>query len=159
MRRIDGIVALLLVLGAPGRSASAQSNVPVDQNARAAVETARRFHELLAAGDSARVVTLLSADLQVVESGFLEDRAHYLAHHLGADMQFAKAVPSRREVVSVARQGDVVWLVSSSTASGTFRGRQVESRGAELMVLARVADAWLIRAVHWSSQPRREEKR
>src|SRR5262245_8787691 len=65
-----------------------------------AVAMTQRFHELLSKGDSAGAVLLLAPDLTVVESGTVETRAEYLAHHLGADMEFAKAVPGTRQVVS-----------------------------------------------------------
>ena len=120
-----------------------------------AVATVTRFHELLAAGDSASATNLLAPDLTVLESGGIESRAEYLAHHIGADIEFARAVPVTRQVVSAKRQGDVVWIVAASEAKGTMRGRPVESRGAELMVLSRSGRAWQIRAIHWSSRSRR----
>jgi ketosteroid isomerase-like protein len=124
------------------------------QDVSFALATAKRFHELLAAGDSAGAVRLLAPDLVVVEAGYIETRAEYLAHHLGADMEFAKGVPARREVISAKREGDVAWIVSSSAASGKMHDRQIDSRGAELIVLSRSNGAWLIRSVHWSSQRR-----
>ena len=156
--RYIAFVAIALASVAVAGEARGQVTARGDTNARAALETAHRFHALLAAGDSAGAVALLAQDLTVVESGSIENRDHYLAYHLGADMEFAKGAASQREIVSVQRDGDVVWLVSSSTAAGAFRGRPVQSRGAELMVLSRIGDAWRIRAVHWSSQPRRAEK-
>ena len=121
----------------------------------AALSAAAKFHDLLARGDSAAVIGLLAPDLSVVEAGSVETRAEYLAHHLGADIEFAKAVPSTRTIVSTQQQGDVVWIVATSEGKGTYRDRAIETRGAELMVLAKVNGTWMIRSIHWSSRPRR----
>lgn len=111
----------------------------------------------LEAGDTATVKTLIAPDLQVLEGGEVESRAQYFAHHLAADIEFARAVPSKRTVVSYTREGNVAWLVSTSTTNGNFRGREVNSVGAELMILSGTPEGWKIRAVHRSSarrQPR-----
>jgi ketosteroid isomerase-like protein len=46
----------------------------------------------------------------------------------------------------------VAWATSTSTARGEFRGRPVNSEGAELMVLTRTPEGWKISAIHWSSR-------
>jgi uncharacterized protein DUF4440 len=126
-------------------------------NARRADSTAvvgvvNRFHESLARGDSASAVGVLSSDAIILESGELEQRAQYIEHHLPADIAFAKAVQSTRVVKQVTIVGDAAWIVSTSTASGTFEGRAIASSGAELIVLRRENSAWRIVAVHWSSR-------
>ena len=113
------------------------------------------FHEALAQGDSAAALALLTDDVQILESGGMEDRAEYRSHHLGADIEFARAVPSHRAGTSVRVVGDVAWAVSTSTTHGTFRGRDINSAGAELMVLLRTPQGWRIAAIHWSSRNRR----
>ena len=76
--------------------------------------------------------------------------------YLPADIAFARAVQGTRSPVRVTVRGDVAWATSTSTATGRFRGRDVNSTGAELMVLTRVADGgWQIAAIHWSSHSRR----
>ena len=132
-------------------SAQAQSTSATSDSA-AAVATVERFHAFLARGDSAGAVRLLSPDLVVLESGGVETRAEYLAHHLGADMQFARGVPSERRVAALNQEGNVVWVAATSTSRGEFRERKIDSRGAELMVLTRSGTGWLIRAIHWSSR-------
>ena len=145
---------LALALSAVPR-ASAQAHHDHVADSAAVLTVAHRFHERLAAGDSAGAVRLLHPELVVLESGGYETRAEYLGHHLGADMEFAMAVPSHRQVVSMTLQGDVAWIVSGSTTTGKFRERDVNSRGAELMILSRTPSGWMITAVHWSSRPRR----
>jgi len=120
----------------------------------AVVRTASHFHEALQRGDTVEVKKLVALDLSVLEGGEVGNRAQYLCHHLAADIEFAKAVRSERSVVSYTRQRSVAWLVSTSTATGTFDGRDINSAGAELMILTRAQKIWQIRAVHWSSQRR-----
>jgi hypothetical protein len=157
-----GILFALAALCTPGSSSAAHGSSGVRSvvslsDSAAVVETVSRFHAALEAGDTATVKTLIGPDLQVLEGGEVENRAQYFAHHLAADIEFARAVRSVRTVVSYAREQNVAWLVSTSTASGNFKGRDINSIGAELMILSRTQAGWKIRAIHWSSarrQPR-----
>jgi ketosteroid isomerase-like protein len=45
-------------------------------------------------------------------------------------------------------RGNSAWAVSTSETKGEFRGRPVNSAGAELMVLTRTADGWRSSAIH-----------
>jgi ketosteroid isomerase-like protein len=119
------------------------------------VATIARLHAALASGDSAGALAVLTTDALIVESGSVETRADYRAHHLPADIEFARAVPSTRTITRVTVQGDVAWVVSTSTSQGQVNGRAVNSTGAELTVLRRAAAGWQITAVHWSSRSRR----
>jgi ketosteroid isomerase-like protein len=121
----------------------------------AAVAVVRRFNELLAAGDSLGALALLTEDAIVLESGSVETRAEYRSHHLPADIEYARSVRSERTVRRATVRGDVAWVSSTSRAQGTFRGRAVNSTGAELMVLVRTPTGWKISAIHWSSHSRR----
>ena len=103
----------------------------------AAVRTVTRFHDALRNGDTAAVKKLIASDLRILEGGEVENMAQYLSNHLPADIEFAKAVRSESRVVSYTRQGSVAWLVSTSTATGKFNGRDINSVGAELMILSR----------------------
>jgi ketosteroid isomerase-like protein len=118
-------------------------------SAAAAVDA---YYGALASGDAAQAEALLAPDAIVLESGAVESRAEYLAQHLAADIEFARAVRSTRENVRVVVAGDVAWVSASSRAEGELRGRAVRSAGAELFVLARDAAGWRIRAIHWSSR-------
>jgi ketosteroid isomerase-like protein len=120
----------------------------------AVVRTVERFHAALSLGDIATVAALLDSSAVVLESGEYETRSDYLHHHLPADIGFARAVPSTRQVRRVAQRGSAAWVVSTSRASGTFNGRPVNSDGAELMVLTRTTAGWRIAAIHWSSHRR-----
>jgi ketosteroid isomerase-like protein len=114
-----------------------------------------RYHRALAEGDSAGALELLAPDARILESGGVETREEYRAHHLSSDIQFARAVPSTRSPVLVTVDGNVAWAASTSITQGTFRDRAINSSGAELMVLSRDTEGWKIRAIHWSSRARR----
>ncbi len=142
-------LTLALLVPAPPLAAAA----PGDSSEVAAV--VEKFHAALAAGDSVAALALLADDVVILESGTRESRADYRAHHLGADIAFARAVPSRRGPIRVQVRGDVAWATGTSTTEGEYRGRPVNSAGAELMVLVRETGGWKIHAIHWSSRSRR----
>ncbi len=142
--------SLLVLAGALAAPLSAQT---ADSAAVAGV--IERFHAALAAGDSAAALRLLAPDVAILESGGVETLADYRAHHLPADIEFAKAVPRIRAPIRVTVLGDVAWATSQGTTQGEFRGRAVNSSSAELMVLTGRGGEWLIRAIHWSSRARR----
>lgn len=141
-----------LVFSVSGGNTSGASRPASDSADVVAVVT--RYQNALATGDSSAALALLAADAVVLESGGVETRAEYRSHHLPADMSFARGVPSVRANLRVAVRGDVAWVSSTSTSRGEFRGRQINSSGAELMVLSREPDGWKIRAIHWSSRNR-----
>jgi ketosteroid isomerase-like protein len=158
---------LLAAFAVPARDAAGLGRTPGSRPAHAGparrapgdsadvAAVVARFHAALAAGDSAAVLALLADDVVIGESGGVETRSDYRGHHLPADIEFARAVPSQRGPVLVRVQGDVAWASGTSVTQGEFRGRPLNSAGAELMVLSREPAGWRIRAIHWSSRTRR----
>lgn len=120
------------------------------------VSVVERFHAALARGDSAAALALLAPDVVILESGEVQTRAEYRAHHLGADIAFARALPARRAGQGVRVEGNAAWVSTTTVTEGTYAGRAINSAGAELMVLSREAPGgdWRIRAIHWSSRRR-----
>ena len=112
------------------------------------------FHEGIRSGDAAAVARLLAANSVLLEAGGIETRAQYLATHLPGDIEFEKAVTTKRTPGEVVIVGDVAWAYSTSDMVGTFNGRAVDLAGVELMVLSRTPDGWRIRAISWSSRSR-----
>jgi ketosteroid isomerase-like protein len=153
----------LLPVGLSAEHASAQSTggggpparQVVGSDSAAVADVVERYHRALRSGDSASALALLATDAVILESGGVETREEYRSHHLPADIAFARAIESVRSPVRVVVRGDVAWATSTSTTQGEFRGRAVNSVGAELMVLTRTAEGWKISAVHWSSRNRR----
>lgn len=123
-----------------------------DAEAAAVKSVARSFHEALRAGDAAAIERLLAADAVILENGEVESREEYLRHHLAADIEFAKAVPSRSTATEVTLSGNTAWLRAKSITQGQYRDQAVRLAGAELMVLTRREASWQIRAIHWSSR-------
>jgi ketosteroid isomerase-like protein len=113
------------------------------------------FHAALAAGDSSTALAILSDDVAILETGGVESKTQYRTGHINGDMSFARAVPSVRTVTGVHVRGDAAWVTSSSVTQGESNGRQINSAGAELVVLSKETGTWKIRAIHWSSRARR----
>jgi uncharacterized protein (TIGR02246 family) len=145
--------AIVLGGSAPERA------MPTDRRAHpdslAVIQVVEQYSAALAAGDSAKALSLLTPDAVVLESGGMETREDYRSHHLPADIAFSSGVPSQRTVRRVQVKGDMAWVASTSISQGEFRGRAINSTGAELMVLTRTPDGWRISAIHWSSRARR----
>ncbi len=112
------------------------------------------FHAALATGDSTAALGLLADDVVILESGGRETLSEYRAHHLPGDIRFAKAIPSKRGTPQITVVGGVAWVVGTSETVGSIEGRAINSAGAELVVVARAANGWRIRAIHWSSRRR-----
>lgn len=113
------------------------------------------YHSALASGDSVTALAMLADDVTILESGNVEDKEHYRSGHLAGDMRFAAAVPRERSDITVTLMGDVAWAWSTSITEGQMGEREINSQGAELMVVVREGGAWKIKAIHWSSRARR----
>lgn len=132
---------------------TAQAEAPADSAAALAVVAT--FHEGLAAGDSAAVLALLAPEALILEGGTVETRQEYAAHHLASDIAASRALKGERTVRRASVDGNAAWVVSGASTRGTFRGRELDLEGAELMVLERTGGVWQIVAIHWSSRQRR----
>lgn len=140
------VLGLCLAFGQP---AFAQAGPDEMASAKAVVNA---FQDALKAGDPAEVRKLLAADAVVLESGHEESVDEYLRHHLGADIEFAKAVPSQLVSMQARVSGPTAWVWSTRLAQGQFRNQAVKLTHTELMVLTRKAEGWEVRAIHWSSR-------
>ncbi len=149
---ISTAVALAVVpLGLPSLL-SAQTDDTAD-----VVAVIEGFHNALASGDSTVALSFLAEDVTILESGGVEDKTHYRSGHLAGDLRFAQAVPRVRGDIDVTVLGDAAWAYSTSTTQGQMGDREINSQGAELVVLTRGEGTWQIRAIHWSSRARRNE--
>lgn len=144
--------------GMPADALGASADVHIQNDSAAVAGVVDQYHRALAAGDTATVLRLLSPDAIILESGGMETRAEYLSHHLPGDIAFARAVARERGPIRVVVHGDVAWATSTSTVQGTYRDREINSAGAELMVLTRAPEEWKIAAIHWSSRPIRPQQ-
>jgi ketosteroid isomerase-like protein len=116
-------------------------------------EVVNGFHESLASGDEEGVLATLDAEVVIFESGGAElSRDEYASHHLGADMEFSAA--TQRDVIDqqVGQSGDLAWVLTRSQTNGTFRGKDIDARGAETILLRHTPEGWRIMHIHWSSR-------
>lgn len=116
----------------------------------AAIEVVANFHAALSAGDSTAVIALLAPEARIAEGSRIETVDEYRSGHLAADMGYAGAVARTSTVVAVSIYGDAAVVHSTSRTQGTFRNREIDSRGAETMVLLHRDGSWRIVGVHWS---------
>ena len=138
--------------GLQGPSGSA---VPISVLARPALPAAAvvdAFHGALQRGDTKTALGFLTSDALIFEAGGVErGRAEYASHHLGADAAFSQAVPAiitRRAGQAV---GDMAWIATEGRTTGTYKGKPVNRRTVETMMLHRTAAGWKIAHIHWSS--------
>lgn len=120
------------------------------QDADAVRQVLTDFHAALSAGDSVKALAQLAPQVRILEGGGIETLEEYRSHHLPGDMRFAAAVTREVGEVSVQVMGDVAWAYSTNTTKGEMRGREIDSRGAELAVLVRIEGVWKIAAIQWS---------
>ena len=152
---------VLAVRTIQGQASSTPSHPPAttgltaQSDSASVVSVIERFHAALTSGDSLGAMALLAPDAVILESGGVETRAEYQSYHLQGDISYAKSMKTTRGPIKVSVRGDVAWASSTSTTTGESRGRQVNSAGAELMVLSRTAAGWRISAIHWSSRAQR----
>jgi ketosteroid isomerase-like protein len=151
-------LAVCLIASGIGGACSGGQAQGTQQDSASVIAVVERYHRALSDGDTSAVLSLLASDAMILESGDVETRDEYRANHLPADIAFARSVPSTRGAVRVAMRDDVAWAISSSKAQGTFRGRAIESQGAELILVTREQDGWKIRAIHWSSHATRTSR-
>ena len=155
--KIDRVLSRSLLLtaliGAPGSAALAQEHghgqhtAPTHPDAEAVAAVIEAYHDALASGDGEAALALLAEDAVILESGGLETKAQYTDHHLPGDMAFAQAVPRTRSEIHVTGHGDVAWAWSTSETRGTYRDREIDSVGAELMVLVKGDQGWRLRGL------------
>jgi ketosteroid isomerase-like protein len=160
---LGAVIACSVVAVATSRPSGAQPLIAANQapavKTRASdsadvAHTVERFHQALARSDSAGVLALLAPTATILESGDVESVGEYRANHLPADIEFARTVKGVRTPTRVMVHGDAAWAIATSITQGSFRGRAINSAGAELMVLTRSPGGWRIAAIHWSSHRR-----
>jgi ketosteroid isomerase-like protein len=152
------LVAATLLLGqainaAPAPPGRATGAVEVAPAARPAATVVDAFHRAMRRGDTKLALSYLAGDALIFEAGGVErGRAEYAAHHLSADAEFAQAVPAtliRR--VGRSGGGSFAWIASEGRTTGTFKGKPVDRRTTETMLLRRTGSTWEIIHIHWSS--------
>ncbi len=154
------VIAVAVLLSAAATSAKARdpqasalaASAVVAPTARPAAAVVDAFHAALRSGDLEAAAALLTDDVLIYEGGSAErSKAEYRAEHLPADAEFSKATVSTVTRRSGQATGSAAWISSEGQTSGEFRGRKVNSRTTETMVLVRLGGKWKISHIHWSS--------
>jgi hypothetical protein len=111
------------------------------------------FHLAITKADRAAAASVLAADVQIFESGFVErSRDEYLSHHFDADAKFARTVT--RKVIRHSEQiaGNMALVLEETESNGSYEGRPVNLLGTETAVLRLNGEKWQIVHIHWSSR-------
>lgn len=137
----------LATVSAQAANDSTASNPAAD--ARAALQ---QLHAALHAGNGEAVLALLSDNVRIYESGHAETRAQYAAHHLAADMAFAKATTSTSSNTVVDCENTLCVIHQQSETRGSYKGKVIDSKGTETAVLRLSPQGWRISHLHWSNQ-------
>ena len=116
-------------------------------------ETLASFYAALVAGDTGKASELLSPEVLIYESGYVErSRADYVGHHMAGDMTYAKTTKN-----TVLRQGEriegniaVLWEETETT--GMAGEKPVHQFGTTTALLEKKGETWTIVHLHWSSR-------
>ena len=115
-------------------------------------EVVNQFRAALGSGDSTTVVNLLHAEARIYEGGHAETREEYRSGHLLSDMAFLQAVRSETTWDLVVPGEALGLYMSERRTVGEYRGREIDSRNTETIVLVSTPQGWRIRHIHWSSR-------
>lgn len=131
----------------------ALSAISIPLFAATPTETLAEFHQALSAGKSEQVIALLSPDIQIYESGYVErSRDEYAGHHLKGDIEFAKRTKSKILKQSERVDGKFAVVIQETETTGKFKGSNVHNFGTETAILEKQDDKWVIAHIHWSSR-------
>ena len=111
------------------------------------------FHAALKAGDGGTAMAVLSPEVIIYESGYVENsRAEYEGHHLPADMAFTAGMTRVILKQTVSETGNTAMVVTESQTKGTFRDKDYNLLGTETIVPEKTDEGWQISHIHWSSR-------
>ena len=111
------------------------------------------FHLAIVKADRTAAASVLAADVQIFESGFVErSRDEYLSNHFESDAKFAKAVT--RKVIKRSEQmaGNMAVILEETESSGSYEGKPIKLIGTETAILRLNGENWQIVHIHWSSR-------
>jgi hypothetical protein len=116
-------------------------------------ETMDAFQRALADGKRDAALALLSPDVQIFESGYVErSRDSYAAHHLDSDIDFLRSTQSRLLRHEERRAGATAVVMRETETTGSYENAEVHLFGLETAVLEQRGDGWRIVHLHWSSR-------
>lgn len=116
-----------------------------------AAKVVQQFHQALKSKDDKAVLSLLSEDVLIYESGQAERSAtEYAGGHMHADMNYLDTISSELIEHQVNVNGDIAISTSRSKNTKEVAGRQTEKNTSETIVVTKINGKWLITHIHWS---------
>jgi ketosteroid isomerase-like protein len=152
--RLVSATTLLWAFTVPGEATAKQNGPQLPAEAQAAAKALDDFHDALGRGDRNGALSLLSEDALIYESGHAERKSEYAAHHLAADIAYAKAVPATITSRAGHSTGSLVWVTTEGRTVGAYKGKAVDRRTVETAILRLRSGKWRILHLHWSSAAR-----
>ena len=143
------IFAIGLTLSVPAAGQDTADATGIEQEVH---EVVKAFKDALRTGDGEAVLQVLHTDVRIYEGGHAETREQYGSGHLDVDIEFLQAVETTTSWERVIPGRDMALYMSEGTASGDFRGRPIDTRNTETLVLVLTDAGWRIRHIHWSSR-------
>ena len=111
------------------------------------------FHLAIVNGDRTAAASILAADVQIFESGFVEhSRDEYLSNHFESDAKFAKTVKRKVTKRSEQMTGNMAVILEESESMGNYQGKPIKLIGTETAILRLNGENWQIVHIHWSSR-------
>ncbi len=112
-----------------------------------------RFAKALQQGDVQGVRNALAKNVLIYESGGVEaSLEEYASHHMGADMKFLAGMETELLSRHEFTEGNMAVVTTLTRMRGMYRGKTVDNRSTETLVLNRIEGQWKIIHVHWSSR-------
>lgn len=123
------------------------------QVGRVPAETVDAFHAALKKKDTAAALSLLDRGLVVYEFGLVDATVEaYAFRHLPFDMDVAVATQWKLDTRHVGGSGDERWVLSTYRVTGKQSdGTPIDQTTLETAILRRVAGAFRIVHLHWST--------
>ena len=111
------------------------------------------FHRAIVKADRTAAASVLAADVQIFESGFVErSRDEYLSNHFESDAKFAKGVTRKVTKRSKQTAGNMAVILEETESSGSYEGKPINLIGTETAILRLNGENWQIVHIHWSSR-------
>jgi ketosteroid isomerase-like protein len=116
-------------------------------------EVVGEYHAAVASGNTVKALSLLGPAVRIFESGYAEEsKDEYAAHHLPADIAFAKATNHKVLKSSERIAGDMAVVMQETDTQGSYKGAGIHLIGTETAVLEKTGEGWIVTHFHWSSR-------
>jgi ketosteroid isomerase-like protein len=110
-----------------------------------------QFHKALKEQNKDVARSLLADDVLIYEGGGVERSAdEYASHHMLSDMAYIFGLSTEVLEHQVFIEGDIAVSNSRTHTKGTFKGKDIDRKGMETIVLKKINGKWKIWRIHWS---------